>query len=234
MSFLIYPKEGDPMSGSGKAGNGRGNNRRRPFRRRDKNSDTWQEGDAFRDGRSPAQGNYVSGRNDASGRSGASERRTREPVSENQNRQNRGGLFRRGGDNARGERVSFVERPKWVPPKINTEPLPVPNCPWCGKPIRDLFQAISDRDTGAPVHFDCVAARIAGGERLEKGEAITYLGGGRFGIVCFGSPSYSRDSPDRGSFPAGHDFRIKKIIEWEDKEKRAEWRSVISDHYSVT
>jgi hypothetical protein len=107
------------------------------------------------------------------------------------------------------------------------EPLPVPDCPWCGKPIRDFASAIADRDTGLPVHFDCVAAKIAGEERLEKGDAVTYIGGGRFGVVRFGSGG-------QGKGGDGKIFKIKKIIEWENKDNRAEWRSTISDHYSVT
>jgi hypothetical protein len=100
--------------------------------------------------------------------------------------------------------------------------LPVPDCPYCGKPIRDISQAIGDRESGAPVHFDCVAARIAGSETLESGDSVTYIGGGRFGIVHFNDPG----DPQR--------FRIKKILEWEDKENRPEWRGNISDRYSLT
>jgi len=114
---------------------------------------------------------------------------------------------------------------------MNTEPLPVPDCSWCGEPIRDITLAIADRDTGAPVHFECVAARIATGEFLENGDTVTYIGGGRFAVACFGT--VSPDAPG-ASRAAGRDFKIKKIIEWENKDKRAEWRSLISDHYSVT
>ena len=201
------------MSGSGKAGNGRGNSRRHPFRRREKNNDTWQEEESL-----------------APGRNNAFDKKIREPAAENQGRQNRGGFSKRNGDSSRKERAPFIERPKWTPPKMNTDPLPVPDCPWCGKPIRDLSQAITDKDTGVPVHFDCVAARIGEGERLEKGDTISYIGGGRFGIVCFGG----ENSQDRNTASGRHDFKIKKIIEWENKDKRAEWRSVICDHYSIT
>jgi hypothetical protein len=72
-----------------------------------------------------------------------------------------------------------------------------------------------------------VAAKIAGEERLEKGDTVTYIGGGRFGIVHFRS-----GVPGKGG--DGKTFTIKKIIEWENKDNRAEWRSTISDHYSVT
>jgi hypothetical protein len=116
----------------------------------------------------------------------------------------------------------IYERPKWTAPKNSMEPLPAPDCPWCGKPIKDISSAISDRESGVPVHFDCAIARIAEGEILEKGDAVAYIGGGRFGIVHFNSP---------------HDiqpFSIKKILEWENKENRAEWRKDISEHFSIT
>jgi len=166
-----------------------------------------------------------------------SEKSTRESLSDNyQGRQYRGGSSKAGGENSREARANFAERPKWVPPKPNTDPLPVPDCPWCGKPIRDVFQAIADKDTGVPVHFECVTARIASIENIQKDETITYIGGGRFGIVSFGQEKVPDVQPVAGrvSPQASRDFKIKKIIEWENKDKRAEWRSVICDHYSVT
>ncbi|MDR3341388.1 MAG: hypothetical protein LBT14_01135 [Treponema sp.] len=131
---------------------------------------------------------------------------------------------KKSGDNARygKSRGSMYERPRWMPPVLSREPLPVPDCPYCGKPIKDIAVALNDRNSGAPVHFDCVIARIGGGEVLEKGDAITYIGGGRFGIIHFDGPQHLRV------------FTIKKIFEWEDKENRAEWRKSISEHYSVT
>ena len=187
------------MSGSGKTGNGRGNNRKRHKRRANEN-DTWQKG-------IPGQGNGSYFRSDSP---------------------NRGASLKRSGELTRDDKLAFVERPRWVPPKINTEPLPISICPWCGKPIRDMFSAIADKDTGVPVHFDCVTARIAFGEKLEKGDTIAYIGGGRFGVISFGNSGLSQNRTEY------RDFTIKKVIEWESKEKRAEWRSVISDHFSVT
>jgi hypothetical protein len=67
-----------------------------------------------------------------------------------------------------------------------------------------------------------VVARIAGGEILEKGDEVTYIGGGRFGIV------HLEKGSDRKN------FSIKKILEWENREDRAEWRSTLGDHYSIT
>jgi hypothetical protein len=116
---------------------------------------------------------------------------------------------------------AFFDRPKWVPPQLSTEPIPSPDCPYCGKPIRDMSMAITDKGSGAPVHFDCVIARLAEGETLEAGDAVTYIGGGRFGVVQFPNPADTRN------------FKIKKIVEWEDKENRADWRKDISDHYYI-
>jgi hypothetical protein len=131
---------------------------------------------------------------------------------------------RRGAENARYDknRGAIFERPKWTPPKAPSEPLPVLNCAYCGKPIKDAAAALSDRHSGSPVHFDCVLDRIAGEEILEKGDAVTYIGGGRFGVVHFNNPQDTRN------------FTIKKILEWENKEIRAGWRKTISEHYSET
>jgi hypothetical protein len=116
----------------------------------------------------------------------------------------------------------FVDRPKWVPPVLSAEPIPVPDCPYCGKPIRDLAMALTDKASGAAVHFDCVIARLAENETLDRGDAVTYIGGGRFGVVHFNNPQDTRG------------FTVKKIVEWEDKENRADWRKSLADHYSIT
>ena len=134
---------------------------------------------------------------------------------ENQERQN-------GNTKIEKPRISLNERPKWIPPKSSSDPLPSPDCPYCGKPIRDIASALSDKETGMAVHFDCTIARIANNEIMEKGDVITYIGGGRFGIVHFHNPGEIKK------------FTIKKILEWENKENWAEWRIVVSDHYSIT
>ena len=228
------------MNGNGKAGNGRGNNRRRPFRRWDKeNNNTWQEKEQYSQGSDASQkydaskGSDNSNRNRTFHRSPNSEQKVHGRGINNDNRQNRGGPSKK---NNPVEKAAFVERPKWVPPIMNNEPLPVPTCPWCGKPIRDISIAMADKDTGVPIHFDCVTARIASGENLEQGETIVYIGGGRFGIVCLNdrdSQGRTQDHNQTGPY-LNHDFKIKKVIEWENKDKRAVWRSEISEHYSVT
>ena len=242
------------MSGSGKAGNGRGNNRRRPFKRRE--NDSWSGGDSGWPGErgdSFVTASGGSGASFGSNERGGSAHRGSERKNNNRHRESaasghrwsnengrekmagrkrpdetsgpRNSGTRKNSENPRGEKASFFERPKWIPPKMNTDPLPDPDCPYCGKPIRDISSAIADRDSGIPVHFDCVTARIAGTESLDKGETVSYLGGGRFGIVCAAASQGRSES---------RDFKIKKIIEWENKDKRAEWRSLICDHYSVT
>lgn len=225
------------MGINGKAGHGRGNNRKRPFRRRENDGEAWQKGN-FTGWESNHQtaGKWAETGNEHGKAQGR--------APENQGNKNTAHK-----KNA-GERAPYFERPKWVPPKVKTDPLPVSNCAWCGKPIRDISSAIADKDTGAPVHFDCVISRITFGEKLEKGETVTYIGGGRFGIVSFdsslqqkesgakvqgGMQAAGRQDPDRkftGPPATGRDFIIKKIIEWEDLDKRAEWRSLICNLFS--
>ncbi|MDR2417672.1 MAG: hypothetical protein LBD79_01290 [Treponema sp.] len=113
-----------------------------------------------------------------------------------------------------------MERFRWIPPAQPSEPLPTPDCPYCGKPIKDIATALEDPTMNMPAHFECVMAFIAEDERLEKEDILTYIGGGRFGIVRFTGIS--------------HRFRIKKIMEWENRENRAEWRKTISEYYSST
>jgi len=214
MSFLIYPGEEGYMSGSGRADNGRGNNRRRQFRRRNKEGDEGAESSRVNNG---SPGNSGSGGNSSfrTFQKPQEKKGRPRPSDDNQNRRN----FNKTIDNSRGDKTPHPDRPKWIPPKVNNDPLPVPDCLYCGKPIQDISQAISDKDTGVPVHFDCVVNRIAGGENLEKEDSVTYIGGGRFGIVSFSGKT---------------EFMIKKVIEWENKDKRAEWRSEICEHYMIT
>jgi hypothetical protein len=116
----------------------------------------------------------------------------------------------------------MYDRPKWTPVKLPADSLPAPDCSICGKPVKDISAALTDRASGEPAHFDCVIARVSENEIMEKGDAVTYIGGGRFGVVHFNNPQDPRN------------FRIKRIIEWEDKGSRADWRQTVADHYSVT
>jgi len=119
------------------------------------------------------------------------------------------------------ERLPY-ERLRWSAPTLPANPITTPECPWCGKQIKDITTAVSDRDTGIPVHFDCVLARIAEMEKLELNDTVCYIGGGRFGIVHYNNPPDTRD------------FTIKKIFEWEPKEHNYPWRRPISEYFSLT
>jgi hypothetical protein len=116
----------------------------------------------------------------------------------------------------------LFDRPKWIPPQPPSVPLPTATCAWCDKPIKDISTAISEPDSGKPIHFDCIINRIIERENLENGDTVSYIGGGRFGIVHFNNPPDTRD------------FTIKKVLEWENKEIRSEWRVTMCDHFSVT
>ena len=119
-------------------------------------------------------------------------------------------------------RLSLHERPRWTAPVLPLNPITTPDCPWCGKQIKDITTAISDKDTGLPVHFDCVLSRIAEMENLDPNDNVCYIGGGRFGIIHY------------NNLPDTRDFFIKKILEWENKDINNEWRRPISEYFSIT
>ena len=93
-------------------------------------------------------------------------------------------------------------------------------CPKCGEPITDIASSLSDRKTGEPVHFDCALHEVEAGEQLGEKEKVAYIGQGRFGVLYFENPRDQRK------------FTIKKIIEWEDREKTSQWRDELSGLYS--
>ncbi|MCL2191208.1 MAG: hypothetical protein FWB79_04405 [Treponema sp.] len=120
------------------------------------------------------------------------------------------------------KRPGSVNRPKWAPPQSPALDLAPALCILCDKPIREFSTALCDPDTGKPAHFDCTVNRIVERERLEKGDSVGYIGGGRFGIIHFTNPQNPRK------------FTIKKIFEWEKNESRSEWRVALCEHFSVT
>jgi hypothetical protein len=155
-------------------------------------------------------------------------------------RDNRGN--RKKGDDPQFDksRGILIDRPKWTPPQVSSEPVPVPDCPYCGKPIKDLAAAIADKDSGQAVHFDCIIRRLAESEILERGDTIAYIGGGRFGVVHFNTAQENFNSQGGRRFANGsegtenHTFTIKKILACEKTEERADWRRILTDHFSVT
>lgn len=113
-------------------------------------------------------------------------------------------------------------RERFNAPRIVPPTLPKPLCPRCGAPIEDLPSALNDKESGAPIHFDCVLSRLEEIESPAEGEKIVYLGGGRFGLVRFENPGDLKR------------FRVVKLVQWEEKDKRADWRREVADLYSAT
>ncbi len=95
-----------------------------------------------------------------------------------------------------------------------------PVCGHCGLSIADLSTAVEDKKSGKPIHFDCAVAILSEREKLSEGDRITYIGQGRFGVLYFANPHDMKH------------FTIKKIIDWEDKDKKPEWRDQMADLYS--
>ena len=93
-------------------------------------------------------------------------------------------------------------------------------CPKCNEPITEISSALSDRATGAPVHFECALHEIEQAEKPGEKEKVVYIGQGRFGVLYFENPRDQRK------------FTIKKVIEWEDRDKKSEWREELSGLYS--
>lgn len=93
-------------------------------------------------------------------------------------------------------------------------------CPACGKSISDISEAIADKATGLPMHFDCVLEKLRASENPHGGQQVTYIGQGRFAVISYAN---ARDTKH---------FKIEKIIEWEDRNASISWRSEMADLYS--
>ncbi len=93
-------------------------------------------------------------------------------------------------------------------------------CAKCGQPITEIASSLCDKKSGEPIHFECALNEVQAGETLGENEKIAYIGQGRFGILYYENPRDQRK------------FTIKKIIEWEDREKPSEWRDELSGLYS--
>ena len=93
-------------------------------------------------------------------------------------------------------------------------------CPRCGKTITDLSSAVTSKGGGEPLHFDCALEILSEEETLAPGDKIAYIGQGRFGIISYPVPQDLKH------------FTIKKIIEWEDKDKKPHWRDTLAELYS--
>ena len=86
-------------------------------------------------------------------------------------------------------------------------------CSVCGKNIRDLSSAITERKTGEPAHFDCIIKNIAKDETLQENEKIAYLGNGKFGVIHYDNNQ-------------NKNFKILREIEYEEsRDEKPDWRS---------
>lgn len=95
-------------------------------------------------------------------------------------------------------------------------------CAICKLPMKadEVNSAVSDKVSQSPSHFDCVLKQVSESEKLEPNEKIAYIGQGRFAVICFENPHDTKH------------FSIKKIIEWENRDNRVEWRNEISSLFS--
>ena len=122
----------------------------------------------------------------------------------------RGGGQRREGMQGQGGRGSPARRaePRPEPPT----PVVFPDCPLCGKSVRELASALTHRASGQPAHFDCIMRELRDSNEIGPQEQLCYLGGGSFGIVEL----RPQGAPSR--------FVIRKRIQYEEKETPQEWK----------
>lgn len=94
-------------------------------------------------------------------------------------------------------------------------------CEICGEPITDIANAINNKESGNPVHFDCVISKLSESENIGQNDKIAYIGQGRFGLLHFENPHDQKH------------FEIRKIIEWEARDsERAAWRNEMAGLFS--
>lgn len=93
-------------------------------------------------------------------------------------------------------------------------------CPACGKSISDISEAIADKSSGLPMHFDCVLEKLRASENPRAEQQLAYIGQGRFAVISYANAHDAKS------------FKIEKIIEWEDKNASISWRGEMADLYS--
>ena len=106
-------------------------------------------------------------------------------------------------------------RPADRPARPAQPALPTPDCPICGKPVRELASALTHRISHQPAHFDCIVRELRDSTEIAPQEKICYLGAGSFGILEFRPPG----GPSK--------FVIKKRIQYEEKEIPQEWKKLL-------
>ena len=144
---------------------------------------------------------------------------------------------RRRKDAPRKSGSQYAERPVERIKLYEGEPV---ECSFCGKPVTDVASALADKTTDKPVHFDCVLNYLAEHETLNDGQSISYIGQGRFAVISSKVPGAAAETAGGGVAAAGAAaaglpsprFVIERIIEWEPRDKKYEWRVNIADAYS--
>jgi hypothetical protein len=144
-------------------------------------------------------------RRDPSPRGERSQRRS----AQQRESQRPGGQRRSGRQAARGPAPRGPAEEAAVRPAV---PLVVPDCPICGKPVRELASALTHRLSRQPAHFDCIVKELRESNEIAPQEKLCYLGGGCFGILEFRPPG----GPSR--------FVIKRRIQYEEKEFPQDWK----------
>lgn len=91
-------------------------------------------------------------------------------------------------------------------------PIVLPDCPVCGKQVRELASALTHRIARQPAHFECVLRELLDSNDVAPEEKICYLGGGSFGILEFQASGGATR------------FVIRKRIQYEEKEAPQEWK----------
>jgi hypothetical protein len=125
------------------------------------------------------------------------------------------GFFRNKAKAQQGERK---EKPEQLAPEPKTPP---PTCPICEKPVYEIYSAITEKESGLPAHFDCIITRLIEQEKPGPTERVIYLGAGSFALI------------DVGPNPNMTKFTIKKRIQYEEKDKKSEWRKPLAGKSQV-
>jgi hypothetical protein len=117
------------------------------------------------------------------------------------------------------ESFKNAAQPNFEPKPAPQPTRPAPDCPICGKPITDLFSAVSYKENNEPAHFECILKWLSDAEKIAEDEKLVYLGGGTFGVVA-------------ANFVQGQKLTVKRMIQYENKEKKPDWRKELSSRYA--
>ena len=153
---------------------------------------------------------------------------------ERENRSERGGRSgKRHESRGRGSYARRQERRKAASSVVNQKEIEetrnairafrenVVICEICGEQIVDIENAISNKNSGKPVHFDCVLSKIAESEKVTSTERVAYIGQGKFAVLYFENPHDQKH------------FTIRRTIEWETRDQeRGEWRNEMAGIFS--